>query len=305
MPELPEVEVVRRGLEPFVRGTTFGAVNILHPRAARGNELPLEAVLPGRTITGVSRRGKFMWLDLAPDRGVDKHADRLYIHLGMSGQLRIGEVTSRHIRAQAELIPHPATAGAAGTVPVAEALTDVTSADVTLAEPQSPEMLSFVDQRTFGYWKLAGAEHIAHIATDPLEEAFDAVATSRRIRAKKAPIKAVLLDQTVVSGIGNIYADEALWAAGIVPSRPASRLRHRDVLRLLDAARQVMAQALKQGGTSFDALYVNVNGESGYFSRSLHVYGRAGQDCDRCGAEILRTVIRGRSSHYCANCQVI
>lgn len=271
MPELPEVESVRRGLEPYIAGLTFTSVEVLHPRANRGQEEPLAALLEGRTIVAAARRGKFMWLEFADEDLSDPARDVLFIHLGMSGQMRIGAADSPHVRIRAVL------------------------------DDATP--ISFVDQRTFGYWRLAPWLTMAHIAPDPLEPDFDITAAARRIRAKKTAVKVALLDQTVVSGVGNIYADEALWAAGISPLKKASTLRQKDAVAIVYAATEVMRAALDVGGTSFDALYVNVNGESGYFDRSLHAYGRGGRPCDRCGTELVKTVVGGRGTHYCPSCQ--
>lgn len=271
MPELPEVESVRRGLEPYIVGRMFTSVEVLHPRANRGQEEPLAALVEGRTIAAAARRGKFMWLEFADEDLSDPARDVLFIHLGMSGQVRIGAVDSPHVRIRAVL------------------------------DDATP--ISFVDQRTFGYWRVAPWLTMAHIAPDPLEPDFDITAAARRIRARKTAVKVALLDQTVVSGVGNIYADEALWAAGISPLKKANTLRQKDAAAIVRAAAEVMRAALDVGGTSFDALYVNVNGESGYFDRSLHAYGRGGQPCDRCGTELVKTVVGGRGTHYCPSCQ--
>ncbi|QRP98512.1 bifunctional DNA-formamidopyrimidine glycosylase/DNA-(apurinic or apyrimidinic site) lyase [Corynebacterium sp. FDAARGOS 1242] len=271
MPELPEVESVRRGFEPYIVGRMFTSVEVLHPRANRGQEEPLAALVEGRTIAAAARRGKFMWLEFADEDLSDPARDVLFIHLGMSGQVRIGAVDSPHVRIRAVL------------------------------DDATP--ISFVDQRTFGYWRVAPWLTMAHIAPDPLEPDFDLTAAARRIRAKKTAVKVALLDQTVVSGVGNIYADEALWAAGISPLKKANTLRQKDAAAIVRAAAEVMRAALDVGGTSFDALYVNVNGESGYFDRSLHAYGRGGQPCDRCGTELVKTVVGGRGTHYCPSCQ--
>ena len=271
MPELPEVESVRRGLIPHVVGRTFADVAVLHPRANRGQDAPLASLLQGREVADVGRRGKFMWLEFTGEDAGDPHRDVLHIHLGMSGQLRVGHVDSAHERIRATF--HDGTT------------------------------LSFVDQRTFGYWRVGPWDLIGHIALDPLEAGFDDVATARLLRKKKTPVKTALLDQTLLSGVGNIYADEALWAAGIDPRRKAHRLLQREALALIDAARTVMSAALAVGGTSFDALYVNVNGESGYFARSLHAYGRGGEPCDHCGTPLERVVLGGRGTHVCPRCQ--
>lgn len=273
MPELPEVEVVRRGLDRHVVGRTFGAVEVLHPRAARGNAVDLEQVLPGLTVTGTGRRGKYLWLTL--DDGA-----ALLVHLRMSGQMLVathGTITSPHLRIRA---------------------------DIGDAE------LCFVDQRTFGFWQytaLAGGvpEPASHIAPDPFEEEFDLREAARAMRRRRSALKTVLLNQEVVSGIGSIYADEAMWSARLRPWRSAKTMRQRDAEAVLVASREVMARSLEQGGTSFDALYVNVNGASGYFSRSLNAYGQASRPCARCGTPIERVVVGGRSSYYCPACQVL
>ncbi|MDT5151378.1 MAG: formamidopyrimidine-DNA glycosylase [Mycobacterium sp.] len=277
MPELPEVEVVRRGLQAHVTGRSIAAVRVHHPRAVRRHEAgpgDLTARLLGSTITGTGRRGKFLWLTL--DGG-----DALVVHLGMSGQMLLGTVAkTEHLR-------------------IATLLDDGTA-------------LSFVDQRTFGGWMLADLvsvdgsevpEPVAHIARDPLDPLFDRDAVVKLLRRKHSEIKRQLLDQTVVSGIGNIYADEALWRAKVNGARLADTLSRPTLGALLDHAGDVMRDALGQGGTSFDSLYVNVNGESGYFDRSLDAYGREGEPCRRCGTLIRREKFMNRSSYYCPKCQ--
>jgi formamidopyrimidine-DNA glycosylase len=277
MPELPEVEVVRRGLAAHVTGRTITAVRVHHPRAVRRHEAgpaDLTARLLDAQITGTGRRGKYMWLTL--DDG-----SALVVHLGMSGQMLLGEVpNANHLR-------------------IAALLDDGTA-------------LSFVDQRTFGGWMLAdlvtvdGTDvpmPVAHLARDPLDPEFNRDGVVTVLRRKHSEIKRQLLDQTVVSGIGNIYADEALWRARVNGARPASSLSRAKLAELLDAAAEVMTGALGQGGTSFDSLYVNVNGESGYFDRSLDAYGREGEPCRRCGAVMRREKFMNRSSFYCPKCQ--
>ena len=284
MPELPEVEVVRAGLERHVLGRTVASVQVLHPRPVRRDPRGADgfaAALTGRRITAVRRRGKYFWLAL-------DNADALLGHLGMSGQMllqRPGAGDERHLRVRFVLLP-PAGAGVSA----------------------SPLELRFVDQRMFGGLLVSqgGADlptEIAHIARDPLDPEFDGAEFVRRVRRRTAGIKRLLLDQTLVSGVGNIYADEALWRARVHGDRPGERLPRSLVLEVLDQARAVMTEALGQGGTSFDALYVNVNGESGYFDRSLHAYGREGQPCDRCGAPIRRIAFMNRSSYFCPACQ--
>ena len=278
MPELPEVEVVRRGLQNHVAGRSINAVRVNHPRAVRRHEAgpaDLTARLLGARITGTGRRGKYLWLNLDDDETA------LVVHLGMSGQMLLGPVpNTNHLR-------------------IATLLDDGTA-------------LSFVDQRTFGGWQLAelvtvdGSRvpaPVAHIARDPLDPMFDRDAVVTVLRRKHSEIKRQLLDQTVVSGIGNIYADESLWRAKINGARIAEKLTRRQLGELLDAAADVMREALGQGGTSFDSLYVNVNGQSGYFDRSLNVYGQEDRNCPRCGALIRREKFMNRSSFYCPRCQ--
>lgn len=310
MPELPEVEVVRRGLAAHVTGRTITAVRVHHPRAVRRHEAgpaDLTARLLGSRISGTGRRGKYLWLTL--DEGADEPLARrecasdeplarretdsaLVVHLGMSGQMLLGSTPSTGAGG-------PQRQPNENHLRIAALLDDGTT-------------VSFVDQRTFGGWMVTelvdvdGAqvpEPVAHIARDPLDPGFDRDAVVNVLRHKNSEIKRQLLDQTVVSGIGNIYADEALWRAKVNPTRLASGLSRRKLAELLDAATAVMSDALGQGGTSFDSLYVNVNGESGYFDRSLDAYGRDGQPCRRCGAVMRREKFMNRSSCYCPRCQ--
>ena len=275
MPELPEVEVVRAGLERHVVGATLTAVEVLHPRPVRRDArgpLGFAAALTGRRIEAARRRGKYFWLPL--DNG-----DALLGHLGMSGQMLVqppGAPAERHLRVRFSL--------------------------------DREVELRFVDQRMFGGLAVStgGADlppEIAHIARDPLDPDFDEAAFVRRVRRRTAGVKRLLLDQGLVSGVGNIYADEALWRARIHGDRPGDRLTATQVRAVLAEARTVMSAALAQGGTSFDALYVNVNGESGYFDRSLHVYGQEGEACERCGTAIRRIAFTNRSSFFCPTCQ--
>ncbi len=280
MPELPEVEVVRRGLERWVTGRTIAAVEVAHPRAVRrhvAGGADFAARLAGRTITGASRRGKYLWLPL------DGDADAVLAHLGMSGQLlvrRPGDADETHLRVR-----------------------------LTFAGG-GPE-LRFVDQRTFGGLALVdlvdGVDRVpvpvAHIGRDPLDPAFDEQAWVAALRRRRTGLKRALLDQTLASGIGNIYADEALWRARLHWARATETLPRPKALAVLAAARAVMVAALAEGGTSFDSLYVNVNGESGYFDRRLRVYGRTGEPCDRCGSLVVREHFMNRSSFRCPRCQ--
>jgi formamidopyrimidine-DNA glycosylase len=281
VPELPEVEVVRQGLARGITGRTIATIAVHHPRAVRrhapGGE-DLVARLLGRSVESVSRRGKYLWL-----RTDDDHA--LVGHLGMSGQLLVTAVDKPlelHLR-------------------VRTTFTD------------GGRELRFVDQRTFGGLALeplasdgAGGRlpaSIVHIARDPLDPAFDDDLLLRRLRARRTGIKRALLDQTLLSGIGNIYADESLWRAGLHGARSTELLTRPAVRRLLGHIREVLAESLAQGGTSFDALYVSAEGVSGYFQRSLHVYGREGGPCDTCGRPIRREAFMNRSSFSCPTCQ--
>jgi len=289
MPELPEVEVVRAGLERHVVGARIAAVEVLHPRPVRrhlAGPADFAAVLSGREIVAARRRGKYLWLPL--DSG-----DALMAHLGMSGQMLVqpaGSPDERHLR-------------------IRFALTDAEPVEAPQQARRTNE-LRFVDQRMFGGLSLSpgGADipaEIAHIAPDPLEAAFDPDWFVARVRRSASGIKRLLLTQTVISGVGNIYADEALWRARLHGERPGNRLTRAQVLELLGHVIDVMTDALAQGGTSFDALYVNVNGESGYFDRSLHAYGREHQPCDRCGTPIRRVAFMNRSSYFCPVCQPV
>jgi formamidopyrimidine-DNA glycosylase len=279
VPELPEVETVRVGLERSAVGRTITRVEVFGPRTLRRfapGPAEFAARLVGRQVVAARRRGKFLWLPL--DDGVN-----LLAHLGMSGQflaVERGTPDPAHLRARF---------------------------DFADGDPE----LRFVDQRTFGGLSLDdGGEtadgipaSLAHVAPDPLEPAFDPVVFSAAIRKRRTGVKRAILDQTLISGVGNIYADEALWRAKLHYARATDRLRRADVDRLLDAIRDVLAAAIAAGGTSFDALYVAVNGESGWFDRSLEVYGRDGEPCSRCGTSIIRQKFTNRSSYLCPKCQ--
>jgi formamidopyrimidine-DNA glycosylase len=278
VPELPEVEVVRAGLERHVIGARITRVDVLHPRPVRRDvrgPAGFATALTGRRIEAACRRGKYLWLPL--DNG-----DALLGHLGMSGQILLQPPAApdeRHLRVRFGLD----------------------------GSDEGVEM-RFVDQRMFGGLSVSsgGAElpaEIAHIARDPLDPEFDDDEFVRRVRRRTSGVKRQLLDQSLISGVGNIYADEALWRARIHGERPGDRLSVAQVRELLGHSRDVMIAALGEGGTSFDALYVNVNGESGYFDRSLHAYGREGEPCERCGAPIVRESFANRSSFRCPRCQ--
>jgi formamidopyrimidine-DNA glycosylase len=279
VPELPEVEVVRAGLERHVVDSTIESVEVLHPRPVRRDHrgsTGFVAALVGHRIVAVRRRGKYFWLPLAS-------GDALLGHLGMSGQMLLhapGATDERHLRVR-----------------------------FTLRTPAGTALeMRFVDQRMFGGLVVSagGADlptEIAHIARDPIDPDFDDDEFVRRARRRTSAIKRLLLDQGLISGVGNIYADEALWRARLHGERPGDRLTGPVLRGLLGHVRDVMGEALAQGGTSFDALYVNVNGESGYFDRSLDAYGQEGEPCRRCGTPIRRVAFMNRSSYFCPRCQ--
>jgi formamidopyrimidine-DNA glycosylase len=295
VPELPEVEVVRAGLEPAVTGASILGVEVFEPRSLRRHD-PLagvfETLLTGRVMQRPVRRGKFLWIPL---EGTPRRA--IVAHLGMSGQI---------------LLREPGTVEA-GLLRIR----------LHIEHPLHGELwVHFVDQRIFGSMAVdalvptadgaaAGLgtdepllpTQVAHIARDPLDPAFDDAAFFAALARKKTDIKRALLDQTLVSGIGNIYADEALWAARIHYAQPANTLSRAKARTLLAEVRHVLEKALAEGGTSFDAQYVNVNGASGYFSHSLNAYGQQGKPCPRCGTPIVREQFMNRGSHFCPRCQ--
>jgi formamidopyrimidine-DNA glycosylase len=284
VPELPEVEVVRRGLERWISGRTVESVEVAHPRAVRRHPAGAEdfaALLRGRSLGPARRRGKYLWLPVDDASA----AGSLLGHLGMSGQLLVQPRQApeeRHLRVRIRF------ADALGTE------------------------LRFVDQRTFGglsvHDRVPGDAlglplPLAHIAPDPLESAFEESAFHAALRRRRTTIKRALLDQSLISGVGNIYADEALWRTRLHYDRPTAAMTRPRTAELVGHIKAVMTEALAQGGTSFDSLYVNVNGESGYFDRSLDAYGREGRPCRRCATPIRRRPWMNRSSYHCPRCQ--
>jgi formamidopyrimidine-DNA glycosylase len=275
MPELPEVETVRRGLQHLVTGYKITQAQQLHPRALKSESIaPLES-LQGAKITGTNRRGKFMWLTL----------NRPYVlvaHLGMSGQFLIHQKDrpkATHVRAQ-----------------------------FTLSKPLRTQELVFNDQRTFGWLSVEETTNnipasAQHIAPDPFDPLFDKDLTIKNYRKRNIKIKTALLNQEIMSGVGNIYADETLWRAKIHPEISTADLSAKKISTIIDFATEVMSEAINQGGTSFDDLYINVNGESGFFEQSLAAYGQEDEPCPRCGTPIKRITFGQRSSHFCPRCQ--
>jgi formamidopyrimidine-DNA glycosylase len=282
VPELPEVETVRRGLSPYVSGRTIETVEVLNPRAVRkyaGGGAAFAQALAGRRLICASRRGKYLWFPL------DGRDEAMVAHLGMSGQivLETPEVPDGpHLRIRMHLA-------------------------------EAERQVRFVDQRTFGGFDLDDLvddgdggrvpASVAHIGRDYLDPVFDASAWSLELRRKHTGLKRALLDQTLASGIGNIYADEALWRARLHWAQPTETLSRPRTLELLRHVTDVLAEATAQGGTSFDDLYVDVNGQSGWFERELRAYGRESDPCDRCGTQIVREAWENRSSYRCPHCQ--
>jgi formamidopyrimidine-DNA glycosylase len=287
MPELPEVEVVRSGLEPALTGATVRRVEVFDARSLRRHDGPEEDFvhrLTGARLLTPERRGKFLWVPIADGD------DALVVHLGMSGQVLLRDPSDERDR--------------------------LTRIVLDVDQPTHGAVrVDFVDQRIFGSMALdrlvAASDHpaqripsqVAHIARDPVDPLFDDDRFLRRLAAKDTGIKRALLDQTLVSGIGNIYADEALWAARIHYAQPTRTLSRPRAKTLLAEVRLVLGKALAEGGTSFDSTYVNVNGASGYFSHSLNAYGQHGLPCPRCGRPIVRESFMNRGSHFCAFCQ--
>lgn len=275
MPELPEVELVRRGLAHLLTGFTFRSSKDLHPRVLKSSSLAPLQIVTGSRIKSINRRGKFLWFELDRDFS-------LVAHLGMSGQFLIAQKNR----------PEP------GHV----------RAHFRLSRGLHKRQLTFSDQRTFGWLSIEQLsdgipQSALHIAVDPFDSSFDRAAVIKRMKSRKATIKTVILNQEIMSGVGNIYADESLWRAKIHPETQARDLSVKKIGALVDAATRVMAEAIEAGGTSFDALYINVNGESGFFGTSLAAYGQEHQPCPRCRRQIRRIAFGSRSSHFCPKCQ--
>jgi formamidopyrimidine-DNA glycosylase len=275
MPELPEVETVRRGLSALVSGYRITEALDLHPRALKAESIAPLAILAGAKITGLNRRGKFLWFEL-------NRPYNLVAHLGMSGQFLIhlnDRPKAKHIRAQFQL-----------------------------KRGLRNRELIFNDQRTFGWLSIEESINgiptsAQHIAPDPFDALFDKGATVKNFAKRNIKIKTALLNQEIMSGVGNIYADETLWRAKVHPETSTSELSSKKIVQIIEYATEVMSEAIAQGGTSFDDLYINVNGESGFFEQSLAAYGQTNEPCPRCGTPIKRITFGARSSHFCPRCQ--
>lgn len=339
MPELPEVETVRIGLARHLPGLKITSAKALHPRLWRhqikmvpglvnaGLLTPKQAlnpeevfasVLTGNRVKTVARRGKFMWLVL-------ENGALAVIHLGMSGQALLHEPnpSGKETPDASEYLAEPG-----------ESPTDLTARLVrrqgkpddkhlrALLELEHGYRLRFIDQRTFGHITVCAPlatedgypggfgselavipEYLSHIERDLLDEALDVDRLIKRLKNTHRPVKTALLDQGLVSGVGSIYADEGCFLAGVRPGKMSHRLSAKQWHDVLEATAEVMRRALEVGGTSFDSLYVNVDGAPGFFARSLNVYGRAGKPCKTCGNVLQKTVIQGRSAVFCSHCQ--
>lgn len=300
MPELPEVEVVRSGLDPAVTGSTITSVEIFDERSLRrhrGDGQDFEASLVGQRVLAAVRRGKFLWFPLSADQA-------LVGHLGMSGQMLLRSPDAPiDPRTRIRMVVENPTHGELVVAFVDQRLFGSLAID-RLAPTADGAPGGFAGTST-GSWQMRVPSQVAHIARDPLDPAFDDRAFVRALHKRRTGIKRALLDQELVSGIGNIYADESLWAARIHGDQEASTLGSVRSRRLLAEVRDVLERALAEGGTSFDAQYVNVNGASGYFAHSLNAYGQTGKPCPRCGKPIVRARFMNRSSHYCPRCQRI
>jgi formamidopyrimidine-DNA glycosylase len=275
MPELPEVETVRRGLAPYIVGKTIRDVEVLDARSLKKDSVKhFKSTLAQRRITGIERRGKFLWLIL------DNSPNVVVVHLGMSGQVLLEPHSSQmhsHVR-------------------------------INIALKNASREIRFRDQRLFGGLHLDTLQgdipaSVSHIAPDFFDTRFDLDSVLKTLSKRTAGIKSLLLNQNIISGVGNIYADEALWLAKVHYLTPGNRLSKSRLETLLLSAQEVMAKAIKAGGTSFDDLYVNVNGESGWFELELNAYGREDEPCSRCGRLIVREAWSNRSSYRCPRCQ--
>ncbi len=269
MPELPEVETTRRGLAPHVTGRRLHAVVVREPRLRWPVTPELPRLLEGRTITGLHRRAKYLLFET--DRG------HLMVHLGMSGSLRMVQPTT-------PLMTH----------------------DHIDMQFDGELWLRYNDPRRFGsfHWLPRGSDHplLAQLGPEPLEPAFDGAHLFRLSRGRRTSVKPFVMDGRIVVGVGNIYASEALFLAGISPARPAGRIALPRYERLAGCIRQVLGAAIAQGGTTLRD-FVGGDGRPGYFAQQLWVYGRAGQPCKRCGTRLREKRLGQRSSVYCVACQ--
>lgn len=296
MPELPEVETVRAGLAAKLVGARVIKIDIADPRSLKRHLLgPRHFVdeLIGQTFEAVVRRGKFLWLPFSDSRA-------MVGHLGMSGQLLLRTPNYPEDR-QTRVVIHAETSQGE--------LVEVRFVDQRIFGSLAIEdLIETFDNQPGGFSPEAPASNlipvvVAHISRDLLDPDFDPKTVASKMSKRASGIKRVLLDQNLLSGIGNIYADESLWLAKLHYDQPANTIRVSKLLELIEIAKQVLERAVLQGGTSFDEQYKNVNGDSGYFSQSLNAYGQAGKACPRCGGQIERKAWANRGSHFCPRCQ--
>lgn len=269
MPELPEVETTRRGIAPYLVGRRVVALTVRQPKLRWPLPRALRETLPGQAIVDVERRAKYLL--------VHTSAGSALLHLGMSGSLRI--------------LPQGTPAGAHDHV------------DWRL---DSGRMLRFTDPRRFGcqLWQPPDTTHklLADLGPEPLSEHFHGDYLWKLSRGRRAAVKLFLMDQKIVVGVGNIYAAEALFAAGIHPSRAAGTVSRERYARLAAEVKRILAYAIDRGGTTLRD-FLSPDGEPGYFEHELSVYGRAGASCKRCGSTVRVAVLGQRSTFYCARCQ--
>lgn len=283
MPELPEVETVRRGLKSAISGFKVVGVEILDERSLRRNKEPYEAFkeeLVGSEFNDFCRRGKFLWFPISSHRC-------LVAHLGMSGQIIVRGPDYPSDKCE--------------------------RVRLMVSKSQQNLEMRFIDQRLFGGLHMdtivesSNGEQMPfsarHIALDPLDAKFNAVAVAAIIQKRQAGIKSLLMNQEIVSGIGNIYADEILWLAKVHYSTSGSQLSKKKILEILKISQEILCEAVNKGGTSFDEQYKNVNGESGRYSHLLNAYGQTGLPCKRCKTSIRREAWSNRGSHFCPRCQ--
>lgn len=305
MPELPEVETVRAGLAPYLTGAKILAVDIHDARSLKrhpGSAKDFEQTLVGCKVSGVVRRGKFLWFPLETKKTERKIA--LVGHLGMSGQILIRPEKAVEDKLTRVVIHTEAVTGEKIEMRFIDQRLFGSLAIDELVPTDDGKFGGFCPEMTSESWF---ADFIpmqaAHIRRDPLDENFDANSVFKKFNKKSSGIKRVLLDQQTLSGIGNIYADEALWRSRLHYDQPANTISKMKAKELLSAVTEILQKAVAEGGTSFDEQYKNVNGESGYFAVSLNAYGMTDLPCKRCGTAIKRENWMNRGSHFCPKCQ--
>ncbi|MDN3521327.1 bifunctional DNA-formamidopyrimidine glycosylase/DNA-(apurinic or apyrimidinic site) lyase [Halomonas ramblicola] len=277
MPELPEVETTRRGIAPHLEGREIGEVIVRQPRLRVPVPADLVDRLVGARVGALSRRAKYLLVPLTTG-GEGGEAGTLLWHLGMSGSLRIARL---------------------GELPRKHDHLDVVLDDGAILRYHDPRRFGFVDWLADG---VEGDPRLARLGPEPLSTAFDGERLHRLSRGRRLAVKPFLMDNAVVVGVGNIYAAEALFLAGIDPRRAAGRISLERYARLVAAAKEVLAAAITQGGTTLRD-FVGGTGEPGYFKQRLNVYGRHGQPCRRCGAELRLVTLGQRASVFCGHCQ--